>query len=48
VGVFACVLPDAFLVRPDAETEVVEAIAAELEIPAVYTTIGGSEPLALL
>ncbi len=48
MGVFACVLPDAFLVRPDAETGVVEAIATELEVPAVYTTVGGSGTVGAL
>lgn len=48
VGVFACATDSLLLVRPDAEDDVVAAIAEELDVTAVPTTIGGSGTVGVL
>ncbi|SFR33091.1 translation initiation factor IF-6 [Halogeometricum limi] len=48
VGVFACATDDVLLVRPDAEDDVVDAMTAELDVPAVRTTVGGSGTVGAL
>jgi translation initiation factor 6 len=48
VGVFARTTDDHLLVRPDAEDDVVEGLAAELDARAVRTTVGGSTTVGAL
>jgi translation initiation factor 6 len=48
VGVFARGTDDLLLVRPDAEDEVVEGMAEELDVTAVKTTVGGSGTVGAL
>jgi translation initiation factor 6 len=48
VGVFARATDDHLLVRPDAEDDVVEGLAAELDAAAVRTTVGGSTTVGAL
>jgi translation initiation factor 6 len=48
VGVFARATDDLLLVRPDADDDLVETIADELEVPAVRTTVGGSGTVGAL
>ena len=42
VGVFARATDDCLLVRPDVEDDVLEEFEAELDVPAVATTVAGS------
>ena len=42
VGVFARATDRCLLIRPDLEDEVIDAVAEELSVPAVATTVGGS------
>ncbi|WP_255169225.1 translation initiation factor IF-6 [Natrononativus amylolyticus] len=48
IGVFARATDSCVLVRPDADDEVVEAFADELEVSAVGTTVGGSSTVGAL
>jgi translation initiation factor 6 len=48
VGVFAAATDDCLLVRPDADDGLVEDLAAELGVPAVRTTVGGSATVGAL
>jgi translation initiation factor 6 len=48
VGVFARATDDCLLVRPDVEESIVEGLAAELDVPAVRTTVGGSSTVGAL
>jgi translation initiation factor 6 len=48
VGVFATATDDYLLVRPDAEDDLVAEMAAELGVPAVRTTVGGSSTVGAL
>jgi translation initiation factor 6 len=48
VGVFARALDSCALVRPDVEADLQEALAEELEVPVVSTTIGGSGTVGAL
>lgn len=48
VGVFARATNDRLLLRPDAEDDLREDMAAELDVPAVTTTIGGSSTVGAL
>ncbi|WP_247730887.1 translation initiation factor IF-6 [Halovivax limisalsi] len=48
VGVFAVATGEYLLVRPDADDEQVAAIADELDVRAVPTTIGGSSTVGVL
>ncbi|MEM4780693.1 MAG: translation initiation factor IF-6, partial [Halalkalicoccus sp.] len=48
VGVFACGTDDAVLVRTDVEDDLREAFEAELDVPAIPTTIGGSSTVGAL
>jgi translation initiation factor 6 len=48
VGVFARAIDDCLLVRPDAEDETVTAMAEELAVDVVSTTVGGSGTVGAL
>ena len=48
VGVFARATNDRLLVRPDADEDLRDEMTAELEVPAVTTTIGGSSTVGAL
>ena len=48
VGVFARATDDCVLVRPDADDDAVAALEAELAVPAVATTVGGSSTVGAL
>jgi len=48
VGVFARATDDCVLVRPDMEADLVAAFEAELEVPAVATTVAGSGTVGAL
>jgi len=48
VGVFARATDDVVVVRSDADQELVDALADELDVPAVSTTIGGSATVGSL
>jgi translation initiation factor 6 len=48
VGVFARATDDCLLIRPDADTDLQAAVAEELGVPAVSTTIGGSGTVGAL
>ena len=48
VGVFASTADDHLLVRPDAEDDVVDGLAAELDAAPVPTTVGGSATVGAL
>lgn len=48
VGVFARATDDVLLVRPDAEESLVEDMAEELGVPAVQTTVAGSNTVGAL
>ncbi len=48
VGVFASATGSAVLVRPDADEDVIDAIADELSVPAIATTVGGSSTVGAL
>ncbi|MWG34371.1 translation initiation factor IF-6 [Halomarina oriensis] len=48
VGVFACATDDLLLVRPDADEDLVDSFAEELEVTPVPTTIGGSSTVGAL
>ncbi|ELZ95170.1 translation initiation factor IF-6 [Haloferax mucosum ATCC BAA-1512] len=48
IGVFARATDDVLLVRPDADDSLVEQMTAELDVPAVQTTIGGSGTVGAL
>ena len=48
VGVFARATNDRLLVRPDADDDTVAAMAAELDVDAVPTTVGGSGTVGAL
>ena len=48
VGVFARATDDCLLVRPDAEADLREALGAELDVPVVPTTVGGSGTVGAL
>jgi len=48
VGVFARATDDRLLLRPDAEDDLREDMAAELDVPVVSTTIGGSSTVGAL
>jgi translation initiation factor 6 len=47
-GVFARATDDCVLVRPDAEADVVDTVADELDVPAFPTTVGGSATVGAL
>jgi len=48
VGVFACATDSCVLVRPDVDDDLVDDLEAELEAPAVPTTVGGSSTVGAL
>ncbi|MFC6873987.1 translation initiation factor IF-6 [Halobellus marinus] len=48
VGVFARATDHVLLVRSDAESDVVDSMAEELDVPAVPTTVGGSGTVGAL
>ena len=48
VGVFARATNDGLLLRPDAEDDLREDMAEELDVPVVSTTIGGSSTVGAL
>jgi len=48
VGVFAAATDSSLLVRPDADDDIVDVLADELEVPAIETTIGGSSTVGAL
>jgi translation initiation factor 6 len=48
VGVFAHATNDCLLVRPDADEDTVSDVAAELDVEAVATTVGGSGTVGAL
>ncbi|WP_254861704.1 translation initiation factor IF-6 [Halovivax gelatinilyticus] len=48
VGVFACATDSTLLVRPDADDDRIEAIADELSVRAVPTTVGGASTVGVL
>ncbi|MFC7224471.1 MULTISPECIES: translation initiation factor IF-6 [Halalkalicoccus] len=48
IGVFARATDDCVLVRRDVEDDLRDALAAELEVPAIPTTIGGSSTVGAL
>ncbi|MFB6127285.1 MAG: translation initiation factor IF-6 [Halolamina sp.] len=48
VGVFARATDDCLLVRPDADDDTVGALADELGLPAVETTVGGASTVGAL
>ncbi|RLM56684.1 translation initiation factor IF-6 [Halobellus sp. Atlit-31R] len=48
VGVFARATDSVLVVRSDAEDDVVDAMADELDVPAVATTVGGSGTVGAL
>jgi translation initiation factor 6 len=48
VGVFARATDHVLVVRSDAESEVVDAMSEELDVPAVPTTVGGSGTVGAL
>ena len=48
VGVFGCTTDDCLLVRPDIEASLREAFEAELDVPAVPTTVAGSGTVGAL
>lgn len=48
IGVFSRATDDCLLIRRDAEDEVRESFAEELEVPAVPTTVGGSATVGAL
>jgi translation initiation factor 6 len=48
VGVFARATDDCLLVRPDADADLTDALAEELGVPAVRTTVGGSGTVGAL
>ena len=48
VGVFARVIDDILLVRPDVEDDLAEAIGAELDATVLATTVGGSNTVGSL
>ncbi len=48
VGVFACTTDSLLLVRPDADDEQVSAIAEELAVTPVRTTVGGAGTVGVL
>jgi translation initiation factor 6 len=48
VGVFARVTDDYLLVRPDLDDDLRSAVAAELDVPVVETTVGGSATVGAL
>lgn len=48
VGVFARATDDCLLVRPDIDDELQEAFEAELDVPAIATTIAGSTTVGAL
>jgi translation initiation factor 6 len=48
VGVFAATTDDVLVVRPDAEDDLVADISAELDVPSVATTVGGSGTVGAL
>jgi translation initiation factor 6 len=48
VGVFARATDTFLLVRPSAEDDTIEALAEELSVPAIETTIGGSGTVGAL
>jgi translation initiation factor 6 len=48
VGVFARATDDVLLVRPDMEPELRQSFAAELDVPACPTTVGGSGTVGAL
>jgi len=48
VGVFARATDDCLLVRPEADADLRESCGAELDVPAVATTVGGSGTVGAL
>ncbi|WP_330630973.1 translation initiation factor IF-6 [Halocatena halophila] len=48
VGVFAAVTDDCLLIRPDLDAELQDAFSAELSVPAIATSIGGSGTVGAL
>ncbi len=48
VGVFARATDDCLLVRPDAESDLVDSLSEELSVPAVSTTVAGSGTVGAL
>jgi translation initiation factor 6 len=48
VGVFARATDDCLLVRPDVDADLQTDLAAELDVPAVATTVGGSGTVGAL
>jgi translation initiation factor 6 len=48
VGVFARAANDCLLVRPDLDADLRESCGAELDVPAIATTIGGSGTIGAL
>lgn len=48
VGVFARATNDCLLIRPDADEDVVEGMTEELGVPAVETTVAGSNTVGAL
>ncbi|WP_290811655.1 translation initiation factor IF-6 [Halovivax sp.] len=48
VGVFACATDHSLLVRPDADDDLVDALADELDVRAVATTVGGAGTVGVL
>ncbi|MFB6155558.1 MAG: translation initiation factor IF-6 [Haloferacaceae archaeon] len=48
VGVFARATDDVLVVRPDADEELVDDMAAEFDVPVVRTTVGGSNTVGAL
>jgi len=48
VGVFARATNDCLLVRPDLDADLRESCGAELDVPAIATTIGGSGTIGAL
>ena len=48
VGVFARATDDCLLVRPDADEDLQDDLGAELEVPVVATTVGGSGTVGAL
>ena len=48
VGVFARATDDCVLVRPDVDADLIDDLAEELSVPAVPTTVGGSNTVGAL
>jgi translation initiation factor 6 len=48
VGVFASATDSCLLVRPDADGDLVADLGAELDVPVVHTTVGGSGTVGAL